>query len=699
MSDWFVKLLNMSITAGWVVLAVLVLRLLLKRAPRWIACLLWGAVAFRLVCPVSLKSVTSLIPSKEPIPQDIAQAAVPEIHTGIEAVNFAVNPYLQQSFTPDPTASVNPLQVWLTVAAWVWLFGMCVMLIYGAVSFWRLKRRVRVSLAVGDGVLLCDDISSPFILGVIRPRICLPAGLDEETAAAVIAHERAHLTRRDHWIKPFGFLLLAVHWFNPLLWLAYILLCRDIEAACDEKVVKTMDAAGRQAYSTALVCCSSERRFVAACPLAFGEVGVKARVKAVLNYKRPAFWILLAAVVAVIAVAVCFLTDPRAETPDGINEQTSDASRDGVSLTIVATDLDSLEPTITVEWKNGLEEEISYGEPFYLYRWVDGEWQNCAMTELVWTLPAYIIQPGKTSKKVYSLAGQSVVFPGDYRLEASFTVGNKKETAWVEFNLTRGTRFHTKAITFKAEDLWYVDTRFSFLQYPSGAPTWRLVNGLTLNEFSSDRVIRLIGTFGRTILDEDTFDSRLVNASAWEGNPPMIEQIRKNNKNAWQLQVNGALYLLLEQQDGTFLMGVGRYGEPTGTVSNSDNSYIRWLYRLKTDKNPISLSQPAVDGAVFYYNETTLEHETPALATYYAMQDEELSDLCTVLQMQEWVYDGLVDRVRYQLDGQMYINNQWLYFGYEQNVMMYGEYIATMPDDVMARLKAAQQKAEPYTGR
>lgn len=672
MSDWFVKLLNMSITAGWVVLAVVVLRLLLKRAPRWITCLLWGAVALRLVCPFSLQSVTSLIPSKETIPQNITQAAVPEIHTGIDAMNVAVNPYLQQSFTPDPTASVNLLEVWLTVAAWVWLAGVCAMLAYSAVSFWRLKRRVRVSLAVADGVYLCDDISSPFILGVVKPRIYLPTGLDENTVASVIAHEQAHLKRRDHWVKPFGFLLLAVHWFNPLLWLAYVLLCRDIEAACDEKVVKIMDTAGRQAYSTALVCCSAHRRAIAACPLAFGEVGVKARVKAVLNYKRPAFWIVLAAVLAAIALAVCFLTDPWEKTPDGVEEQSSGASREGVTLAILSTDLDSLTPSVTVEWKNGSEEQITYGEPFTLYRKVDGEWQDCKMMDLVWTLPAYIVQPGKTSEKVYSLVGQSVVFPGDYRLEASFSVGGKEETAWVEFHLTRGTRFRNEAVTFQADELVYLNPLVSCVIFPEQAPLWRVVNGHTLYEIGSDNVIKMIGVLQPVTLNEETFHYESFD------NMPTAEDLRRNNKNAWQLRE----YTLLEQKDGTFLM-----------------RYNGFVYSLKTDRNLLSLTQPAVDGAVFHYDQTTAEHDTPTLATYYVMPREELDELLDDLESLTWVYDGLVDRTQHQLDGQLYINYRWLYFGYEQKTVAYGEHFATMSDGVMARLKAAEKKAEAYTGR
>ena len=231
--------------------------------------------------------------------------------TGFPALNSAINPTMKQSYEHHSTVSAVKV-----VAGWVWLIGVVGMLLYALISFLRLRHRVRASVLLEKGVYVCDDISDPFILGLIRPRICLPSGMDEQTRAYVLSHECAHLKRFDHIWKPLGFLLLSVYWFNPLLWLAYVLLCRDIELACDEKVVKELDDAGKAAYSEALVTASVSRRSIAACPLAFGETGVKSRVKSVLNYKKPAFWIILVAILACIAVAICFLTMPKKNQPD-----------------------------------------------------------------------------------------------------------------------------------------------------------------------------------------------------------------------------------------------------------------------------------------------------------------------------------------------------------------------------------------------
>ena len=310
MSAVFLKIMNMSITAGWLILAVVVARLLLKKAPKQIHCLLWGLVAIRLVCPFSLGSVFSLIPSSETIPQDITLQQEPAIDSGITAVNDIINPVIAKSFTPAPADSANPLQIIVSVAAIVWLSGIVVMLAYALVSCVKLKKTVSVCVPAGERILACDEVKTPFILGVFRPVIYVPSSMSGKTLDLVICHETAHLRRRDHWWKPLGYLLLAVYWFNPLCWIAYILLCRDIETACDEKVIRDMDKDDRAAYSQALLDFSFPRRRTAACPLAFGEVGVKERVRGVLNYKKPAFWIILTAFVACIFLAVCLLTDP-----------------------------------------------------------------------------------------------------------------------------------------------------------------------------------------------------------------------------------------------------------------------------------------------------------------------------------------------------------------------------------------------------
>ena len=315
MSGIFLKLLNLSISASWLVLVVLALRLVLKRAPKWVNVLLWGMVALRLMLPFSIESALSLIPSAETLSPEVVQFdPAPTITSGVELIDNAVNPSLSESFAAAPLASVNLLYVWTYLAGWVWLIGLAAMLLYALVSYLRLRRRVSASIPLRESIYVCDEVPSPFILGIVRPRIYLPSALDEAQRGSVLSHERAHLARHDHWWKPLGFALLAVYWFNPLLWLAYTLLCRDIELACDERVLRGMDAGQVKDYSSALLACSVPRRMLAACPLAFGEVGVGARVKNALRYKKPAFWVVAASVAVCVVVAVCFLTNPRTDT-------------------------------------------------------------------------------------------------------------------------------------------------------------------------------------------------------------------------------------------------------------------------------------------------------------------------------------------------------------------------------------------------
>lgn len=310
MSSLFLKIVNMSIAASWLILAVVLLRVVLKKAPKWVNVLLWGIVAFRLICPFSFESALSLIPSAETISPEIMMDWTPEISTGVSSIDKVVNPIITDTFAPEPIASANPLQLLIPVLAIIWAIGIIVMLVYAAVSYFRLQKKVGASLSVRDNIWICDDIQTPFILGCFKPSIYIPSGTDEAQLPYIIAHENAHLKRCDHWWKPLGYLVLAIHWFNPFVWIAYILLCRDIELACDEKVIRELNQSESIAYSEALLSCSVNRRTVMVCPLAFGEVGVKERVKNVLNYKKPAFWIVAIAVVASIVLGVCFLTNP-----------------------------------------------------------------------------------------------------------------------------------------------------------------------------------------------------------------------------------------------------------------------------------------------------------------------------------------------------------------------------------------------------
>ena len=314
MNELFLKIINMSISASWLVLAVLILRFVLKKAPKWINVLLWGIVAIRLICPFSFESTLSLIPSAETIPLNIGMDTTPTINSGISAINNAVNPIISHSNTPMAGASVNLLQITIGIYEYIWIFGMIALALYTAISYWRLRRKVDTAVRYKDNIFQSENVSFPFVLGIIKPRIYLPFKMNGQYLEYVVAHEQAHICRKDHWWKPLGFLLLMIHWFNPLMWLAYVLLCRDIELACDEKVIKELGNEQRGDYTQALVVCSVNRRMIAACPLAFGEVSVKERVKSVMNYKKPAFWVIIISVIVCVGVAVCFLTNPKQDS-------------------------------------------------------------------------------------------------------------------------------------------------------------------------------------------------------------------------------------------------------------------------------------------------------------------------------------------------------------------------------------------------
>ena len=326
MEGFVLKLINMSIAAGWMILAVILLRIVFRKAPKWIFCIAWGLVGLRLILPFTIPSPVSLVPSEEAVQVVEGSEGVrtPILNSGIKALDNAVNPVIggqaAEELSGEKTAPAPEGEKAgsFPVLTLIWAAGAAAMFLYAAGSYLSLRRKTGAGIRVGKDVWIADGVKSPFILGVVRPRICLPPTLEGTERECVLAHEKAHLARRDHWWKPLGWLFLSVYWFNPLLWIAYILLCRDIEYACDEKVIRGMDREETAAYSAALLSASLPRRRVAACPLAFGEAGVKQRIRSVLNYKKPAFWIILAAILALAAAAVFLLTGPmrKGEMPE-----------------------------------------------------------------------------------------------------------------------------------------------------------------------------------------------------------------------------------------------------------------------------------------------------------------------------------------------------------------------------------------------
>ena len=313
MVEIFLKILNMSISATWMVLIILIARMLLRKAPKWICVLLWALAGLRLICPISLESVFSLIPSGETVSPEIMLAPAPAVDTGVPVLDQIVNPVIAQSFTPEPFNSANPLQIWIPVSANLWLLGTLMLVIYAAGSYLRLKYRLREATIL-DGNIYLSQMRAPFVLGIVAPKIYIPYHIDDKDMQYVIDHERAHIQRKDHWWKPLGYLVLSIHWFNPVIWLGYFLFCQDIEMSCDERVVKALLPMQRADYSAALLACGTGHRRMAPCPLAFGEGGLKARVKAVLHYKKPALWLMIAALVLCTMIAVCCLTDPITQT-------------------------------------------------------------------------------------------------------------------------------------------------------------------------------------------------------------------------------------------------------------------------------------------------------------------------------------------------------------------------------------------------
>ena len=322
----FWQVVRLSLTAGWMILVLLALRPLLKKAPRRFSCLLWGLVAIRLALPFSFESRVSMVPQAAAAPQKIAQALNPGQMNWVSPAALAANPLpaaeaAAPAFSP---ASLIPL---------VWGLGIAAMLLYAAVSFFRLSRQVRLSAPAGKRVYRCDTISTPFILGIVNPKIFLPSDLDEKTAVSVLAHEQAHLRRGDHLWKPLGYVLLSIYWFNPLCWVAYFLFCRDVEQACDEAVIERMDTQQKKDYSAALLACAAPNR-IQVCPLAFAEVGVKQRIAGVLNYRKPKFWVVTLAALLCVSLTAGLLTDPVKATKAEDNTQQTLPTETEISTTV-----------------------------------------------------------------------------------------------------------------------------------------------------------------------------------------------------------------------------------------------------------------------------------------------------------------------------------------------------------------------------
>ena len=584
MSSIFLKFLNMSITASWLILAVVLVRLLLKKAPKWIPCLLWGLVAIRLVCPFSFGSIFSLIPSSETIPTNITVQQEPAINSGITAVNEFINPVIAESFTPAPTDSVNPLQIIIPIAAIIWIAGIVIMLAYALISYIKLKKTVSVCVPVGERILSCDEVKAPFILGVFRPVIYVPSSMTGETLDLVIRHETAHLQRHDHWWKPLGYLLLAIYWFNPLCWIAYILLSRDIEMACDEKVIRDMDKDEMAAYSQALLDCSFPRRRIAACPLAFGEVGVKERVKGVLNYKKPAFWIILIAIIACIVLAVCLMTDPKnsfminrseVETVSYFNTFIGDDCQGELNAAQIDEMVDRFSAVSKVKRSSqyegmtpGYQLCVLLKDGSYLY--ANGYHATDDMVEIISKGERYSVSDPEFAKYLRNVCSRGDISPAQE--------DNINDPPFGHYYTVQEIRYEVKRSGG--------NTSIPLPEYCLSSDK----NLLILEDLNSNNWLNA-GTFTEVVLSKDTFDQYFD-----PDGKTLAANMRRNNAKAWQVIVSdlpdSLFYYLLLQKDGEVYLTRGYYDAGEKDDPNSDDTRISYVFLLKEDSTK---SETAID--------------------------------------------------------------------------------------------------------
>lgn len=405
MAEGFLTLVNRGLSAGWLVLAVVAARFLLKKAPRWAVCALWGLVALRLLCPFSPESPLSLIPDAQPVSPEAVWNTVPAVEMAPDATEAPVSPVLEAVLPDGLPVSPTPAQEIVAAASILWCAGLAGMVLYTLVSYRRLSRRVKGAVRIDGNLYQGAAIPTPFVLGVLRPRIYLPNTLSREDMPYVIAHERAHIRRRDPLWKALGFGLLCIYWFQPLLWLGYALFCRDMELACDEKVASALSPSHRANYSQALLNCSAGRRFLAACPVAFGEVGVKERVKRVLSFRRPTLRAVLAAVLICAVIAVCFLTNPVTPEPSKVTV---------AQMSITAEDVTPTGMTLTYHPDNAFQDVDAVTDSIY---WLEkqndsGGWQ--------------VVQPNQWIEPVL----QPVEAPGQRTIHVVVTDNNHRTLDW-----------------------------------------------------------------------------------------------------------------------------------------------------------------------------------------------------------------------------------------------------------------------------
>ncbi len=476
MELFFLKLLNMSINSCYLIVAIIVFRAIFKNVPKRFNVFLWGLVGLRLILPFSFNSTLSLLPSNEAVPEEILTSRAPVINTGITFVNHAVNPVISEGLAPLENLETTPVFNITRLVSFVWIIGTLVILLYGIISYLILKKRVAPSVYNGSSYI-CDSIKAPFILGIFKPRIYIPSDTEGESVEYILAHERSHIKTLDHVTKLLAFVLLAVYWYNPLVWISFVLFSKDIEMACDERVVKNRGTDYKKLYSAALLNASTKRRFYVVSPLAFGEVGVKNRIKRILSYKRPKALIVAVSLLAIITISVCFMTNPKNNTPTRASivlDKGTDLS--DVTIELLNYDFKSESPYIEIEYKSEYKNVLTFGDSFSLYRKVDGEWVDTAIGEKFFFAIGYPVAKGGSFIKKYSLSGYDMTSPGIYRLEtyavidetllsAEEKIGGKCY-AYIEFELKEGIG-NSKSIPVNSNVTLVYDNSLEPLYSPS----------------------------------------------------------------------------------------------------------------------------------------------------------------------------------------------------------------------------------------
>lgn len=642
MDDVFLKLVNLSISASWLILAVLVLRVVLKKAPKWVMPLLWGVVALRLVCLFSIESALSLIPSAETIPSEIVTETREPVLYEQATLDIVTNPTLPSAAEVPVGVSRQQAQVDFNIYSILWLAGMSALLVHALVSAGKLKRKLATAILLRDNIYESEFVDSPFVFGVVKPNIYLPMHMDEGTAAYVIAHEHAHLARRDHWWKVLGYLVLALHWFNPLVWVAYILFCRDIELACDEKVVRGLDGAARADYSQALLSCAAPKRAVAACPLAFGEGNIKTRVKSALHYKKPAFWVAAAAVLAVVIVAVCFLTNPRSERGSLVWAQKLNAADvASIELYVPAEEearqykkLDTEEMAQAVELINSSRgtyiekpETVYAGLPVWFLLTMDDGTVHAVGS----VVGHYLIIDGDTfDADVENQAEwENYVLKGD----SASPIDMADRLSYALYGMTTGV--YTLGEAVFEDSVWETSYEETFANTKSTPELWLSsalgtdMTGILYGTVTAARGYSYrFSEWEEIDLTVSNFDWLFRNASGEDWNGTSAAKLRRENAHAWRgtrtgEDVNAAVpmaeirrqdeltamdqWLLLQQKDGSLYLVMGYR---SGGLPYSGAHPYRWIVRLNggaTELTRADLNGDGIEEVISYTGTSTQE--------------------------------------------------------------------------------------------